>query len=172
VILPTIEQTEAEEIQEAGRLPPGTGRILFVDDEPEITRMAERMLASLGYEAVVVNQSLEALRVFRLHPDGFDLVIADQVMPRMTGMELAKEIVAIRPDTPVLICTGFSESISRQEAAYLGMEEFLMKPIVMRDLAQAIRRALNTEPRSTGEAARGEDSSATGEAGPATGRAG
>ncbi len=121
----------------------GTEQILLVDDEEAILTMEKRMLERLGYQVTSLTSSLEALEAFRDNPDKFDLVITDMAMPNMPGDKLAVELIKIRPDIPVLICTGFSENMSEENAASIGIKGFLMKPIVMKDLAQKIREVLN-----------------------------
>jgi DNA-binding NtrC family response regulator len=101
------------------------------------------MLNYLGYEVVARSSSLEALEAFRVHPDRFDLVITDMTMPNMTGRELAGEIMSIRPNMPVILCTGFSEQINGDMAKNMGIREFVMKPIVMKEMAKTIRRVLD-----------------------------
>ena len=143
VVLPTVEQEAAAEIDVQEALPSGNECILFVDDDPDITGMAEHMLKSLGYNPVTATHGNGALRLFQMDPNQFDLVIADLVMPQMSGEELVKEIRALRPEVPVIFCTGFSETFSPRNAAELGVKELIMKPIVMRQLADAVRRALD-----------------------------
>ena len=148
VVLPTVEKRpEFQPEASATPLPAGNECILFVDDEVPIIRMAAHMLESLGYEAVVTNESPRALEIFRQDPDRFDLVITDQVMPDMTGSELVKELLLVRPSLPVVLCTGFSEKLTPADAEETGIREFIMKPVERRDLAEAIRRAL--EGRTT-----------------------
>jgi len=91
--------------------------------------------------------SLEALELFRAKADQFDLVITDMTMPNMTGEELAREILGIRPGIPIILCTGFSENMSEGKAKALGIREFVMKPLVIMDLAKAIRRALGSREK-------------------------
>jgi DNA-binding NtrC family response regulator len=100
------------------------------------------MLEKLGYNVVGKSDSLEALDVFRAKPDAFDLVITDQTMPKMTGDKLAESILRIRPDLPVILCTGFSEVIDADEAKVLGIREFVMKPFTVREMAEKVRKAL------------------------------
>jgi PAS domain S-box-containing protein len=130
-------------------VPGGTERILFVDDEEPLVRLGEQMLTRLGYHVVAKSTSLEALDAFRAAPDRFDLVITDQTMPKMTGEALATELLRIRPDLPIILYTGFSHTMTPDKAKALGIGAFLMKPIVMKDLAVAIRRVLG---RPAGEA--------------------
>jgi CheY-like chemotaxis protein len=86
--------------------------------------------------------SVEALELFKSKPDQFDIIITDMIMPKMTGMELAREILQIKPGIPIIICTGFSEKINGKEVNALGIDEILVKPIVMRKIAQTIRKVL------------------------------
>jgi PAS domain S-box-containing protein len=124
-------------------LPLGHERILFVDDEAVIVNISELMLKHLGYEVVAITSSIDALRLFRDQPDRFDLVITDMTMPYMTGDTLAIEIMKIRPDIPVILCTGFSERITKDKAKALGIREFVLKPLMMQDLAKKVREALD-----------------------------
>jgi len=121
----------------------GIEQILLVDDEEAILTMEKRMLERLGYQVTSRTSSLEALEAFRANPDRFDLIITDMAMPNMPGDKLSVELTKIRPDIPVLLCTGFSEIMSEERAASLGIKGFLLKPIVMKDLAQKIRDVLD-----------------------------
>lgn len=118
-------------------------KILLVDDNKEILIMEEDMLKILGYQVISNTSSPEALEVFRDSPDKFDLIITDMAMPDMSGDKLALEIIKIRPDIPVLLCTGFSEIMSEEKAASLGIKGFIMKPVTMEELAQKICEILN-----------------------------
>jgi PAS domain S-box-containing protein len=119
-------------------------RILFVDDEEIIAQMGKEILEVLGYKVESRTGSVEALEVFRADPAGFDLVIADQTMPNLTGAELARQLMKIRPDVPVILCTGFSDTVNEQQAKAIGIREYVMKPIVTNDLVKAIERALRS----------------------------
>jgi len=121
----------------------GNERILFVDDEPALINIGQQMLERLGYEVVCCMDSLEALKLFREESDRFDLVITDMTMPGVTGDELAGEVMRIKPGIPVILCTGFSERIKENKARDLGICGFLMKPLLMKSVARAIRQALD-----------------------------
>ena len=123
-------------------LPTGNERLLVVDDEETITHMLHAVLAELGYQVKVTNRSDVALQLFREHPNDFDLLITDMTMPHLTGLDLIEHVFAIRPDMPVILCTGFSELINREKATALGIHSFLMKPIAIDKLLQAIRKTL------------------------------
>jgi len=124
---------------------PGKGRILVVDDEKVLVEMLKEMLESLGYEVSVRYSSMGALEFFRTHSESFDAVITDQTMPHMTGIELAREILKVREDIPVILCTGFSEIIDENTAKHYGIRAFLMKPVAMQQLAGVVRAVLNRE---------------------------
>jgi PAS domain S-box-containing protein len=126
----------------------GRERILFVDDESAIAEIARSILEHLGYEVEVRTSSIEAREKFRANPDRFDLVITDMTMPNMTGDRLAQEILSIRPGMPIILCTGFSELITEEKARALGIQEFIMKPLVMKDLAVVIHRALDRKKQA------------------------
>ncbi len=143
VYLPIME-TETE--QEAGseeRVPTGSERILFVDDEQPIVDIAKQMVEQLGYTVVTRTSSLDALELFRTEPDEFDLVITDMTMPNMTGEELANELMFIRPDIPIILCTGFSRRVTEKKAKAMGIQAFVLKPILKQELAETIRRVLD-----------------------------
>jgi CheY-like chemotaxis protein len=141
---PKAESMAAKEVDEVEKpLPRGTERILFVDGEEILVEMGKSVLEWLGYEATVTTSSVAALELFRTQPDRFDAVITDYTMPHMTGADLAKEMMCIRPGIPVIMCTGFSARISEEKARDIGIRAFAMKPLNMRDLAETIRRVLD-----------------------------
>jgi len=122
----------------------GKGRILFVDDEEALVEIAKQMLERLGYEVIAEKDSVRALKQFQRNPEKFDLVITDQTMPNMTGIELARKLMSIKKDIPIILCTGFSEVISPEAAKAMGIREFVMKPIIKKDMAETIRRVIDT----------------------------
>ncbi len=124
-------------------LPTGTENLLLVDDEESVVRLEKQMLERLGYNVSAMSNSLEALEIFNSNPDGYDLVISDMTMPNMTGDKLAKEILAVKSDMPVIICTGFSERINKEHAEAIGVSGFLMKPVVKFEMAQMVRKVLD-----------------------------
>jgi PAS domain S-box-containing protein len=123
--------------------PTGSERILFVDDEDALLEMGEQLLTKLGYKVTSQNSSAAALALIEENPSRFDLVITDQTMPDMTGLELAKRILAIRPDMPVILCTGFSHLVDADSARGAGIRGFAMKPLRKREIARAVREALD-----------------------------
>ncbi len=134
----------------------GHGRILLVDDEEAVADLGRRMLQHLGYEVEVCTSSLDALETFKAGPERFDLVITDITMPTLTGDRLAKELIAIRRDIPIIICTGHSERISDEKAMEPGVEAIVMKPILMRDMAATIRRVLGMNSHCSPSIPQGE----------------
>ena len=143
VYLPVQESRAKTEVPVEESLATGTERILFIDDEQFMVNLQKRALESLGYMVVARTSSLEALDAFRAQPHGFDLVITDMTMPRMTGDKLAQELIKIRPDIPVILCTGFSPTITEDKAKSLGIRTFLAKPLLKRDLATTVRQVLD-----------------------------
>ena len=145
VYLPVVksipEKQKIHQIKES--IQGGIERILLVDDEKAIIEMEQKMLEHLGYQVTSRSSSIEALEAFRDSPDNFDLVITDMAMPNMPGDKLAVELTKIRPDIPILLCTGFSETMSKDKAASLGIKGFLLKPIIKKDLSQKIREVLD-----------------------------
>jgi PAS domain S-box-containing protein len=140
--LPQVEATPHAAVSPVEPLLTGKGCILFVDDEEALALWAQELLAQLGYEVVACMSSLEALEAFRMAPDRFDVVVTDQTMPHMTGEVLAGKLRHIRPDIPIVLCTGFSHSIDAEKAAAQGIDAFLMKPILARELGLAIQQVL------------------------------
>ena len=143
VYFPRLEKAVALEAPAKGPVLGGKERILFVDDEEQLSRMGQQMLERLGYDVTSRTSSVEALEAFRAQPDRFDVVITDQTMPNMTGMELAGELMAIRSNIPIILTTGFSELVTPEKARAIGIREYIMKPVVARDLGKAIRRVLD-----------------------------
>jgi len=143
VYLPCAEELGAAAPSEQEPIPGGTERILVVDDEENLAQLMEQMLRRLGYDVLAMTSSAEALATFRDHPDLFDLVITDQTMPEMTGCQLAEELLRIRPGVPVVLTTGFSETVSQDQAEEMGIAAFLMKPATTSEIAQVVRRALD-----------------------------
>jgi len=143
VFLP-VEEMEVPPAPEINiSIPRGTECILLVDDEKMNVEIIQAMLESLGYKVTGRTSSIEALEAFRNKPHEYDLVITDMTMPNMTGKELARELMVLRPDIPVILCTGFSEQIDEERAKSMGISAFIMKPIVMHDIAVTIREILD-----------------------------
>ncbi|MCI5168733.1 MAG: hybrid sensor histidine kinase/response regulator [Candidatus Electrothrix sp. GM3_4] len=144
VYLPVIQGDEDDVV--LGEGPPlsrGTERILVVDDDLELLQIHQRVLESLGYQVAVYTNSCEAVAAFQQKIDAFDLVITDMTMPKMSGVEVTKKIIALRPDLPVIICTGFSELIDEDKAQEMGARALLMKPLTKKELASAVRKVLD-----------------------------
>ena len=143
VCLPVIESRFKPEEKADRPIPTGTERILFIDDEPVITNLGKQVLESLGYDVVARNSSIEALELFKEKRDRFDLVITDMTMPHMTGEKLAEKLMQIRPDIPVILCTGFSFMIDEQKALNMGIRAFISKPMLKQEIAETIRQVLD-----------------------------
>lgn len=144
IFLPIMDKPPKDLVPEVSTdLPTGTERILLVDDEDSIVRLEKIILNRLGYKVISHASSMEALDTFQLNPEEFDLVITDMTMPKMTGDVLAKKLNEIRPDIPVIICTGFSERINQGKASSIGIKGFLMKPVVRSEMAKMVRKVLD-----------------------------
>ncbi|MBW2063722.1 MAG: PAS domain S-box protein [Deltaproteobacteria bacterium] len=143
VYLPKIERDIKEEPELDGPIPRGSEHILFVDDEPSLVEIGEQMLRHLGYTVTSRTSSVEALSLFRAKADEFDLVITDMTMPHMTGDKLARELLRLRPDIPIILSTGYSERITETDAKRMGIKAFTMKPLVMKSLGLTIREVLD-----------------------------
>ncbi|MGD9162056.1 MAG: ATP-binding protein, partial [Desulfobacteraceae bacterium] len=133
------EQTNSSSIE----LPQGNERVLIVDDEEQIAIIGRGMLKRLGYQVSVESDSVDVLRRFRENPDQFDLIISDVTMPKMPGDELARELLNIRPDIPIILCSGYTTRITETDAKLMGIRGYLVKPIQLEALAIAVRTALD-----------------------------
>jgi len=149
---PRYEGQVSPQTEEYGPLSRGNERILFVDDEEPLIRLWDRNLSRLGYSVTSTTSSLEALECFRAEPGGFDLVVTDQTMPRLTGLELTGEIKKLRPDVPIILCTGFGGLVGPEEIRAAGVTEFIIKPVTIQQMTRLIRRVLDAEnqPRPAG----------------------
>lgn len=146
VYLPLVDQIEEKLPQAALPIPTGSERILMVDDEEMLTNMGKMMLENQGYKVTTSNVSSEAVEIFKNNPDGFDLLISDQTMPQLTGIELSRQILNIRPNLPIILCTGYSSVVSKEEALAAGIQEFVYKPYSTRDISLIIRKIF--DPKS------------------------
>ena len=146
IYLPLIETRPCESRAiTAEPVPTGTERILFVDDESDIVYMTQQILERLGYQVTSRTSSVEAFEAFRVKPDEYDLVITDMTMPNMTGVELARMLKKIKFEIPIIICSGFSEMIDEDKAKAIGINAYIMKPIVINDIARITRKVLDEE---------------------------
>jgi len=143
VLLPQAEKTMVLKADRVEELPTGTERILFVDDEVSIVNLAKLMLERQGYKVNAASNSLEVLERFKADPGAFDLVISDMAMPHMTGDLLAQELIKIRPDIPIILCTGHSDRMDGNRAKAIGVKAFVFKPLVMKDMAKTVRKVLD-----------------------------
>ncbi len=143
IYIPVIEGEVVPEVESIKDLPVGTERILFVDDEEFQVDIGRQVLERLGYKVVTRTSSVEAFKLFQTKPNDFDLAITDMTMPNMTGDTLAQKIMSMRPEIPIILCTGYSERITEEKAKYMGIKGFVMKPILMREIANIVRKALD-----------------------------
>ncbi|THB81137.1 MAG: PAS domain S-box protein [Desulfobacteraceae bacterium] len=151
VYLPLINDAEKKDLSEVkNTFETGDEHILLVDDEDPVIRLEKQILERLGYKVTSRLNSIEALESFKNDPNQFDLVITDMSMPNLTGVQLAKEMLSINPDTPIIICTGFSERINKEKAENIGVKGFLMKPVIKSDMAQMVRKVLDESKDSDG----------------------
>ncbi len=140
-----LPPSKEEKHDDAAVSRPAQGHILFVDDEPALVRMAATLLERLGYTVTAVTGGTEALKLFNKAPYTFDLLITDQTMPDMTGLALAQRLLAVRKDLPIILTTGYSETVSPEKAKKAGIREFVMKPVTKKEIAEAIKRVLGRQ---------------------------
>lgn len=145
IYLPIVQRNAQKEIKIQTPFLNGKERILFVDDERRLASLSKQILERLGYKVVSLTSSVEALELFSKNPNDFDLVITDMTMPQMTGEKLAKKLMDIRPDIPIILCTGYSKNIMKEQAYDMGIQEFFMKPVDVHELSKAIRRLLDAD---------------------------
>jgi PAS domain S-box-containing protein len=143
IYLPKVDMTPPIKAEQPKTIVGGSERILFVDDEKMLVDIGQQVLQRLGYDVVSRTSPIEALELFKAKPDFFDLVITDKTMPGMTGDALAKELIRIRPGFPVIICTGYSQTIDFKRAKQIGIKAFVMKPILINEIADAVRKVLD-----------------------------
>jgi PAS domain S-box-containing protein len=142
VYLPCVQAGVTHDAATEAMISKGQGHILFIDDEEAITLMGKMMLQDLGYQVTITTNSLNALELFRDTPYEYDLIITDQTMAHMTGIQLASEMMKIRPNINVVLITGYSEQVTSEQAKQAGIQEYLMKPFNISDLSTAIHRVL------------------------------
>lgn len=143
IYLPLTKKRSGNKAYEQEQLPTGTERILFVDDEHPIAEIGSRIFEKLGYSVTIQTSSIEALKLFQAKPYDFDLVVTDMTMPNMNGDQLAIELMKIRHDIPVILCTGYSKKMSDETALEIGIKAFIYKPVVTADLAKTARKVLD-----------------------------
>ncbi len=143
LFFPVVDGGPALAAEASDDRPIGNESILFVEDEEAIADMMQTLLERLGYKVETWTSPTEALESFRSESDRFDLVITDMTMPKMTGVDLSESLKSVRPDIPIIICTGFSTLIDEEKAKELGIAAFVMKPIVMKEMAKTIRNVLD-----------------------------
>lgn len=142
VFLPVSGDQTKETRVDPIHLPRGTERVLLVDDEKDLVTVGSEMLRRLGYRVTATTASKEALKAFKQDPYRFDVVVTDYNMPGLNGAQMARQMLAIRPDTPIVVCTGYSEMFDRQQARVIGIRRTLMKPVTMDTMAHAVREVL------------------------------
>jgi PAS domain S-box-containing protein len=143
IYFPSLNTPLHEDVVVEEPVPRGHECILFVDDEPALACLGRESLVQLGYEVICYTSSVDALASFHLTPQRFDLVITDQTMPHVAGEALSRQLRVLRPDIPIILCTGFSHTMSMEKAHALGIQAFLMKPYLSRDLAYTVRQVLD-----------------------------
>jgi len=145
VYLPVIEAFEEKTQVKTQPFQKGNEHVLLVDDQKDVVDIEQQLLEAIGYQVTSKTSGVDALDAFRANPDSFDLVITDMTMPNITGDRLARELKKTRPDIPVILCTGFSEAMSKEKAAALEINGFLRKPVMMKDLSREIRKVLDSK---------------------------
>ena len=149
IFFPRVRLPDGEDVDRLTAMPRGTETILFVDDEEDIVKMRTRMLSYLGYRVLSASGPEEALALFSANREQINLLITDHTMPRQTGLQLAAEISNMRPELPIILCSGYSEAVTTEEAREAGVRRFLAKPVDMRLLATAIREIFADHARET-----------------------
>jgi len=144
VYIPALEKCAVVPANtELNEIPGGTERILVIDDESIIADMNKTILERLGYTVTATTSSTEALEKVRTHADEWDLIVTDQTMPDLSGVELAREIMKIKPDMPIILCSGYSSIVSEKDALAFGIKKYVMKPVDTGTLAHIVREVLD-----------------------------
>jgi CheY-like chemotaxis protein len=123
----------------------GSEHVMVVDDEQMVAKMVQRQLENLGYRVTSFTDPQHAFEHFSKDPSQFSVIMTDMTMPKMNGILLAKEIISLRPDIPIVLCTGFSELVNEEKAQAIGIRAFLMKPLVRKTIADTVRKVLDQE---------------------------
>jgi DNA-binding NtrC family response regulator len=143
IYLPVAKKTQVYETHKPQVLPRGTEKILFVDDELPIVKLNQNILQRFGYQVTPLVDSLDALAAFKANPREFDLVITDMTMPHLTGDKLAQSILEIRPELPIILCTGYSKKLLDGSTATINIKAILKKPIPRKQLLETVRNVLD-----------------------------
>ena len=143
IFIPRVKNATKSATRLREDLQTGNERILLVDDEQAIVDIGKKMLERLGYTVSIRTNGVEALELFKNQPEKYDLVITDLTMPNMTGEKLARELLKIHSGIPVILCTGFSDQLTKEEAIEIGVKDFIMKPVAMNQMSKSIRKALD-----------------------------
>ncbi len=143
ILLPALEGHSVQENETTDHTPHGKEHILLIDDEEMLVELGQAMLERLGYHVTTRRNSLDALTTFQNQPDTFDLIITDQTMPGMTGVDLARRILQMRPQMPIILCTGYSSQITKDKAKASGIRGFAFKPLAKKDIGELIRKVLD-----------------------------
>lgn len=142
VLLPAINAQQKEEERTELPLTKGSETVLFVDDEEILIEIGRQMLEMLGYKVVTRSNGPDALALYKENPQAFDLVITDYTMPKMIGTQLAKAILEINPGQPIILVSGREAAITEEEAQQCGIRSFIRKPVILKEIAAAVRQAL------------------------------
>lgn len=145
VFLPSADSLADTASEKMKQLPTGSGRILFVDDEKTLIELGRDLLGRLGYQVDTRACAIDALKAFRADPSRFDLIISDMTMPKMTGAEMARQMRAIKPGIPIILCSGFNEQLHARASEAIGVNAVLMKPVLYADLAHTVHRVLKSD---------------------------
>ena len=140
---PQSENQSVAMVEDHHDYPLGNESILFIDDEKLLVYGSKHLLNRLGYKVEGMTDSVVALEVFQSHPEKFDLIITDLTMPKVDGVSLCREILSLRPDIPIILCTGYDHNVAREQINDLGIREILVKPVLWKDMADTVRRVLD-----------------------------
>lgn len=143
IYFPTVENEAVKAMGKNGPMPCGKESILFVDDEPDFINISKRMLSRLGYQVQGATSARQALDIFKSRDREFDIVITDLTMPHMTGIEFSRELIQIRPDIPIILSTGVTGALDHEEIKKTGIRGYIIKPFVVREIAETLRRVLD-----------------------------
>jgi len=143
ILFPAAKEEGRVALELEEDLPTGSEQILFIDDEPALAKLGQLILEKLGYQVQAETNATRALELFGSNPEQFDLIITDTTMPGMTGDQLIKKVLQIRPDMKTILCTGYIERVDEESAQAIGAKVYALKPLDRKRLAVTVRNVLD-----------------------------
>jgi len=147
IYLPVFDKETNSRSEKEGQLLFGSERILFIDDEEVQTDLGKELLEKLGYRVDIETDSTKALERFKQDPDAWDVIVTDMTMPKLSGSQLSRKILSIRPYIPIILCTGYHEQMTREKALEIGIKDYVRKPVILKEMSKLLRKVLGENPK-------------------------